>query len=177
MNKKKLIIITITIVLLVTFFGCFYRVNAKYSDYIVDEHLINEQFRCGNLDIEVMDFNIYNPNELKKIFPDLRLVYEDEIDLIVDMKFTNNTDQVQIIDIEKFIMQTDEWLSYLYTQIIMDINNEQNFKLNPGDEINMKLPFVYIICDEEMTKEILLDQTLYLNCYISYPKLIRVKLN
>lgn len=179
---KKILIIFLFIILFITIFiFCYKHNNKKYSGYYEKSYLINDMIDYNGINMHVENFEIYNKEEFKEKYDKVQIHEEErQKNIIVTIVFNNNTNVKKTVDLSQFILQSENWFTYLGVYTFYSLNKDLDnyvFELNAKEIKTVYLPFSYIFIDDEVIPSNFNDKKFVLNFEINYPDKHTILLN
>lgn len=176
MLKKytKLLLISLFLILFVVIFiFCYKYTNKKYSGYYEQSYLINDVIDYNGINMHVENFEIYNKEEFKEKYDEVQIHEEErQKNIVVTIAFNNNSNVKKTVDLSKFILQSENWFTYLGIYTFYSLNKDLDnyvFELNSNETKIVMLPFSYIFIDDEVIPSNFNEKNFVLNFNINYP--------
>lgn len=134
-NKKMLLIIPVTLLLIAAFVCRVYIVNAKYGKITAKEYKANEKFEYNGLEYMVTGQSIMEAEDEE---PGAKII-------IFNMKIENNTDEVQECDLTQCVLDFNHNAHYPGNNWFCDMNSEKYsllMNIYPGAKLDIKIPYL-----------------------------------
>lgn len=102
------------------------RVNMKYPTYINETYNLDDVFKLNGLSYQITECKLYEHEEFAEKYAIVQSK-ENQVNIVLRMSVINNTQTLQYIPLEQFILESIGWYSNFNLKYFQNINNISDY--------------------------------------------------